>query len=155
MPAASEPPALPYTFRPLGVRIAVIAFGGVLFLVTAVIWLAFPPEIQAKFTLFQRLTVIAIGLAVAVAGYALARSRIVARDDEVVVVNGYKTRRLEWNQVVAVSLTPGSPWAVLDLADGPSVPAMGIQGSDGSRATAQVRRFRLLLDQKTRTEQDD
>jgi hypothetical protein len=102
-----------------------------------------------------RTLVIAIGLAVAVAGYALARSRIVARDDEVVVVNGYKTRRLEWNQVVAVSLTPGSPWAVLDLADGTSVPAMGIQGSDGSRATAQVRRFRLLLDQKTRTEQDD
>lgn len=155
MPAASDPARLPHSFRPLGVRVAVLAFGVLLFAVAAVIWFAFPPEIQAKFTLFQRATVIAIGLAVAVAGYALARCRIVAREDEVVVVNGYKTRRLEWNQIVAVTLPSGSPWAVLDLADGTSVAAMGIQGSDGSRAASQVRRLRALLERKTRTEQDD
>ena len=55
------------------------------------------------------------------------------------MVNGYRSRRFEWNEVVAVTLRPGSPWAVLDLADGTTVPAMGIQGSDGARATAQVR----------------
>jgi hypothetical protein len=47
--------------------------------------------------------------------------------------------------VVQVTLRPGSPWAVLDVANGTSVAAMGIQGSDGARATAQVRRLRALI----------
>ena len=42
------------------------------------------------------------------------------------------------------------PWAVLDVADGSTVAAMGIQGSDGSRAHAQVRRLRALVDSHTR-----
>ena len=45
--------ALPHTFRPLGARIAVFVFGGLLLLVTVVIWFAFPPEIRARFTPFQ------------------------------------------------------------------------------------------------------
>ena len=63
-------------------------------------------------------------------GYALARSRVVARQDGLTVVNGPRPAA-EWNEVVAVSLRPGSPWAVLDLGDGTTVPALGIQASDG------------------------
>ena len=40
---------------------------------------------------------------------------------------------------------PARPWAVLDLADGTSQPAMGIQGSDGARARRAVAELRLLL----------
>ena len=83
---------------------------------------------------------IGLGLMFYAGGFALARSRLVAREDGLTVVNGYRTRGFEWNEVVAVTLRPGSPWAVLDLTDGTSVPAMGIQGSDGARASAQVRR---------------
>ncbi len=155
MPAGSDPPPLPHTFRPIGVRVATYVFGVMLFVVAAVVWVAFPPEIRAKFTTFQRVTVIFFGVAMLVIGYALARSRVVTREDGVRVVNGYRTHRLDWNQIVAVSLRPGSPWAVLDLSDGTSVGAMGIQGSDGARALTQVRQLRQLVEQKTATERDD
>jgi hypothetical protein len=149
MPAGSDL-RLPHTFRPFGVRIAIYVAGVLLVLVVVVTWLAFPKDIQEQFTYFQRATVIALGLMFYAGGYALARSRLVARESGLTVVNGYRTRRLEWNEILGVTLRPGSPWAVLDLADGTTVPAMGIQGSDGPRATAQVRRLRRLVEHLTR-----
>ena len=155
MPAASEPAAGPRTFRPLGVRIAISVFGTMLVGVCAAAWFAFPPRIRAEFTVFQELTLLTLGLGLGAAGYALARSRLVARDDGLTVVNGYRSRRFEWAEVLGVTLRPGSPWAVLDLSDGTSVAAMGIQGSDGSRATRQVRELRALVERYSRTDNDD
>ena len=149
MPADSEV-SLPRTFRPLGVRLMVVVLGGLLLAVVVVMWLAFPPEVRDSFTVFDRATVVVIGLAFYAIGYALARSRVVAREHEVVVVNGYRTRHFHWNQVLAVTLRAGAPWAVLDLSDGTSVAAMGIQASDGERAVRQVREVRRLVDQLTR-----
>jgi len=146
MPAASEH-ALPRTFRPVGVRVAAAVLGGLLAVTALVMWWAFPPHIRAQFTAFQILTIVFLALLFYGSGYALARSRVVARADGLVVVNGYRRRRFEWNEVLAVSLRPGSPWAVLDLSDGTSVPAMGIQGSDGKRARVQVRELRALVDE--------
>ena len=148
MPAGSDL-TLPQTFRPYGVRIAIYVAGVLLVLVVVVTWLSFPKDIQDQFTYFQRATVIGLGLMFYAGGYALARSRLVAREAGLTVVNGYKTRRLEWNEILAITLRPGSPWAVLDLADGTSVPAMGIQGSDGARAKAQVRQVRALVERLT------
>lgn len=157
MPAVSEPSAvsLPHTFRPFGTRIAVVGFGAALFLVSAVVWLAWPTEIRDQFTFLQKATLVLFGLTYAAFGYALARSRVEAREGGIRVVNGYRTHRYAWSQVLAVSLRPGSPWAVLDLADGTTVGAMGIQGSDGRRAQTQVRQLRSLVDQQTATERDD
>ena len=149
MPADSDP-RLPQTFRPLGVRIALAVLGGLLVLVAGVLWLAFPPEIRSQFTPFQILTLIGLGAMFYAGGYALGRSRLVARAEGLTVVNGYRTRRYDWNQVVAVRLRPGSPWAELDISDGTTVPAMGIQGSDGSRAQRQVREVRVLVERLTR-----
>lgn len=153
MPAASEPtarPPLPQTFRPLGVRMAIYVAGGLLLLVVLVTWFALPPEIRVMFTFGQRVTVVGLGLMFYAAGHALSRSRVVARESGLTVVNGYRTRRFEWNEVLGVTLRPGSPWAVLDIADGTTVAAMGIQGSDGLRAQAQVRRLRALVETHTR-----
>lgn len=147
--------SLPHTFRPLGVRIAAYAFGSMLLLVVLVIWFAFPPEVRDQFTLFQRATVIFFGLAAAVAGHALARSRLLARDETLTVVNGYRSRTYDWNEVLAVSLHQGSPWATLDLSDGTTVSAMGIQGSDGSRAITHVRQLRVLVNQQSHTDRND
>ena len=76
MPAGSEDRAptvpLPHTFRPMGARIAVFGFGGLLVLVTVVIWFAFPPSIRAKFTPFQIGTVIFLGLGFGALGWGLA-----------------------------------------------------------------------------------
>jgi hypothetical protein len=149
MPADSDP-RLPQTFRPLGVRIALAVLGGLLVLVVGVLWVAFPPEVRSQFTPFQILTLIGLGAMFYAGGYALGRSRLVARADGLTVVNGYRTRRYDWNQVVAVRLRPGSPWAELDISDGTTVPAMGIQGSDGSRAQRQVREVRVLVERLTR-----
>jgi hypothetical protein len=148
MPAASERGAggaPPVTFRPLGVRFAVIVFGLLLVAVVAVIWVAFPASVREDFTTFQRLTVVAFGVAAGAAGYALARCRVEARPEGLVVVNGYSRRRYAWEDVAGVTLRAGGPWAILELTDGTTTPAMGIQGSDGSRAVAQVRALRRIL----------
>ncbi len=78
--------------------------------------------------------------------HALARSRVEARPEGLVVVNGYRRHDFEWAQVVAVRLGQGAPWVTLDLADGTTVSAMGIQGSDGARAKQAVRDLRALVD---------
>ncbi len=154
MPAGSEL-RLPHTFRPFGVRMAVYVFGALLVLVTAVIWLTFPDEIRDKFTTFQRGTVIVLGLGFLAIGWGLARCRIEARRDGLKVVNGYRARRLEWSEVVAVTMKPGSPWAVLDLSDGTAAVALGIQASDGARARRQVLELRRMVEVLTRTDRDD
>ena len=147
-------PALPVTFRPLGVRIAITVVGGLLLAVTLAMWLAFPPSIQAQFTPLEIVTVLILGAMFAAAGFALARSRVVAEREGLVVVNGYRRRRFDWNQILGITLRPGSPWAVLDLNDGTSVAAMGIQGSDGARATKHVRQLRGFVDRLTRPDVD-
>lgn len=155
MPAGSETVALPHTFRPFGVRIAAYFFAAMLFVVAAVIWFSFPQEVRDQFTIFQRATVIVLGLGAAACGYALARSRVVARDEGVTIVNGYKSRHYEWSEILAVTLRAGSPWATVDLSDGTTVSAMGIQGSDGARAIRQVKQLRALVEKQCRTDRND
>jgi PH (Pleckstrin Homology) domain-containing protein len=149
MPADSER-ALPRTFRPLGVRVAAFVLGGLLVLVVLVMWFSFPAEVRSQFTVLEIGTVVGLGAMFYLAGFALARSRLVAREDGLTVVNGYRSRRYDWNQVIRVGLRPGGPWAVLDLSDGTSIAAMGIQGSDGDRAQRQVRELRGLVERLTR-----
>lgn len=148
MPAASDGPtvALPRTWRPLGVRLAVLFFGGMLLVICTFAWLGFDPSVRARFTLFQRSTIVALGLLYAAVGYALARSRVVAQETGLTVVNGFKRHVYEWAEVVAVRLPQGAPWATLDLADGTTVSVLAIQGSDGDRARDAVRGLRSLID---------
>lgn len=156
MPAGSEAPLvpLPHTFRPYGVRIAVFVLGGLLYSVALAIWIAFPPEVRAKFTFFQVSTIVALSLGFAAFGWGLARSRVEAREDGLRVVNGYRVHDLEWTEVLRITLRPGSPWAVLDLSDGTTASVLGIQGSDGARAALQVRQLRALAEQHSRTDHD-
>ena len=151
MPAGSEPagPAtvgLPHTWRPFGVRMAGAVFGGALLVVCAFAWFGFDEETRAKFTPFQRGTLVFLGLLGFAVFYALVRSRVVATSDRLVVVNGFRRREYEWPEIIAVHLPPGAPWAILDLSDGTSASAMGIQGSDGARAATAVRQLRALID---------
>ncbi|QIK76400.1 PH domain-containing protein [Nocardioides piscis] len=140
-----EPVTLPHTWRPLGVRVAVVFFGSMLVLVCAFAWLGFDPEIRAKFTVFQRSTLLGLGLLYAAVGHALARSRVEASQQGLHVVNGYKSRDYEWAEVVAIHLTAGSPWATIDLADGTTASILALQGSDGERARLAVRQLRGLI----------
>jgi hypothetical protein len=149
MPADSErvpTVALPHTWRPFGVRMASTVLGGGLLVVCALTWIGFDEETQARFTMLQRATLVGFGLFVFALWFALVRSRVVAEEDRLVVVNGYRRREYEWPEVLAVHLPPGAPWVTLDLADGTTVAAMGIQGSDGDRARRAARELRALVD---------
>ena len=145
MPADSDAPGLPVTWRPLGPRVVGIAVAAGLAVILAFSWFGFDDETRAKFTTFQRGTLLALGLLAGSVLYALIRSRAEAHADRLVVVNGYRRREFEWAQIVAVHLPPGAPWVTLDLADGETAAVMGIQGSDGDRAQAAARELRRIV----------
>jgi hypothetical protein len=158
MPAASDHPApggqvgpveIPHTWRPLGVRVSGIVLFVGLAVVCALTWIGFDAETRARFTPFQRGTLAFFGLLTFTLFHSLTRSRVVAEPDQLVVVNGYRRRAFEWAQVIAVRLPPGAPWVTLDLADGTTVSAMGIQGSDGARAKRAARELRATVERQT------
>lgn len=148
MPAGSELPALPHTWRPLGPRIAGAVAGGALLVITAFLWIGFDEETRDSVTPFQRGTVVLLGLIGFTVLFALIRSRVDAEVDRLIVVNGYRRHEYEWPQVVGVHLPPGAPWVTLDLADGSTASVMGIQGSDGARAKLAVRQLRALANRR-------
>lgn len=157
MPAASDRPggagralpSLPHTWRPMGVRFAVVGFGLMLFIVCAAAWFGFDDETRAKFNILQRITLLVLGAGFATIGWALGRARVTAEMEELVVVNGFRSRTLEWEEVLAVHLPEGAPWATLDLADGTTISAMAFQGSDGRVARDGVRELRALIDRES------
>jgi hypothetical protein len=144
MPAVSEP-TLPHTWRPLGVRLAVLFFGGLLAVVCVAGWIAVGPDVRAKVTVYQQATMVLIAAMAGAVAWGLFRCRVTATSQGLEVVNGYRTHRYEWAEVLAVHMPPGAPFPTLDLADGTSRPTMGIQGSDGDRARQAVRELRTLL----------
>jgi hypothetical protein len=147
MPADSDPGlTLPHTWRPFGARIAGTIAGVMLLVVCAAAWFGFDDETRARFTIFQRATLVFLGLVAFTAWFALVRSRVVATAEGLVVVNGYRRREYDWAEIVAVHMPPGAPWATLDLSDGTTASALAIQGSDGERARRAVRQVRALAD---------
>lgn len=160
LPAPSEPtalPELPHRFRPLGVRLAATIFALLLVATCVVIGVSFDSDIRRTFSASQIVTMLVMLLAILAALHALGRSRVDATAEGLTVVNGYRTHQVAWNDVVLVALRPGMPWVVLDLvsrdgSDGveaegvDTLSAMGIQGSDGTRAQRQVATLRGLVE---------
>ncbi len=150
MPAGSDGagavPTLPRTYRPLGPRIAGLVAMVALLAVGAAAWFTFDAPTRASFTTFQRGTVIVLTLLALATIYSLVRSRVRADEDGLTVVNGYRSHRLAWEQIISIHLAPGAPWATLDLSDGRTVSAMALQGSDGARSRRAVRELRAIID---------
>ena len=139
-----EVPPTPFTLRPLGVRIAVYGLLVALGAVCAAVWVAFGPEVRAEFTLFQLGTLAVLAALLVGAGHALGRSRVEVRDDGLTVVNGYRSHQVAWDDVVAVRMRRGAPWASLERRDGAVTALVAIQGSDGARAETAVRQLRAV-----------
>jgi hypothetical protein len=137
--------SLPHTWRPLGVRIAATGLFAMLAVVVLFAWLSFDAETRAAFTPLQIATLVLLATLALSMGFALARSRVVAEPDRLVVVNGYRRREYPYAAVVEASLPPGAPWVTLDLSDGTTASAMGIQGSDGARAQTALRELRQVI----------
>ncbi len=150
MPAGSEParveaPALPHTWRPFGVRLAIWVFGGMLLVLVVAVWIGLGPEVRGQFTYFQRGTLVLMGILLFLTYNSLVRSKVIATEEGLTVVNGYRKRHFEWSQVIAVQLRRGAPWGSLDLSDGTTISLIGVQGSDGDRARRAVREIRATV----------
>ncbi|WP_413806080.1 PH domain-containing protein [Streptomyces sp. OE57] len=142
MSAAAPTPALPVTFRPTRTRAVLMTVGvAVLVVLTAVALLLerLGPGERASFILTGLLFFGGLML--------LSRPKVVAEEGGVTVVNLTTKRRLEWAEVLRVNLRPGDPWVYLDLADGTSLPAMGIQpGIAKAHAISDARALRALAE---------
>lgn len=146
MPADSELPALPRRWRPLGTRLAGWFLYAALVFISVFAWWALGAEIRGRFNLGQVLTIYAMYAGTGAVVHALTRSRLDATERGLVVVNGYRRREFTWPEALGITMPQGAPWATLDLADGTSVPVMGIQASDGERAKRALREARSLID---------
>ena len=151
----AKPVTLPHTWRPFGARLMGGVLGGMLLVMVVTVWIALGAHIRSKFTGFQEGTLVFLGLIALAVWYALMRCRVSADENGVTVVNGYRTRHYAWSQLIAVNLRRGAPWAGIDLSDGTSISALGIQGSDGQRARQAVVDLRRLIAENTAVERND
>ena len=103
----------------------------------------------------SRAALVVVGLAIAYFLHRLASVRVEVDDDGLDVVNLAQRVRLSWPQVVRVRLGRDDPWVILDLADGETLPVMGIQKTDGEYAEAQARDLARRVAEGSRTERDD
>ncbi|WP_331272230.1 PH domain-containing protein [Motilibacter aurantiacus] len=93
----------------------------------------------------DRFLVAVVGAAIVWFLHRLADVRVVADQQGLLVANILRGRRLEWAEVLGVTLRPADPWLVLDVSDGSTVAAMGVQGSDGAYAVEQARQLAHLV----------
>ncbi|MEU1576078.1 PH domain-containing protein [Streptomyces collinus] len=138
-------PTLPVTFRPGSTRVVLLTAAVAIFVViTAVAMLLkqLSPGERVSF-IFTALLLDAVLL-------LLARPKVVVDEDGVTVVNLTNKRRLEWAEILQVTLRPGDPWVFLNLSDGTSLPALGIQpGLARQRAIADARALRALVEARS------
>jgi hypothetical protein len=141
----SDLPTLPVTFRPGRTRAVLLAGGVAIFVViTAVAMLLeqLSPGEKLSFVLTGALLFGVLAL--------LARVKVVADESGVTVVNIVSKRHLAWAEILHVNLRPGDPWVFLDLSDGTSLPALGIQpGIAKERAIADARTLRALAEARS------
>jgi hypothetical protein len=142
---SSELPALPVTFRPGRTRAVLLTAGTAIFVVITAVAL-----LLEKLGPGERLSFVFTGALMFGVLAMLARVKVVADESGVTVVNIATRRRLEWAEIVQVNLRPGDPWVFLNLSDGTSLPALGIQpGIAKQRAIADARTLRALAEARS------
>ncbi|MFJ4714813.1 PH domain-containing protein [Streptomyces sp. NPDC088785] len=135
-------PSLPVTFRPGRTRVILHTLGAASFVTITVVALVLHGMSPAEKTSFVFTAALFWGVLA-----LLARPKVVADGDGVTVVNIARGRRLAWAEIVRVNLRPGDPWVFLDLTDGTSMAAMGIQpGLARQSAIRDARALRALTD---------
>ncbi|MFF5480769.1 PH domain-containing protein [Streptomyces sp. NPDC012935] len=140
-----ELPALPVTFRPGRTRAVLLTAGTAIFVVITAVAL-----LLENLGPGERLSFVLTGALMFGVLAMLARVKVVADESGVTVVNIATRRRLEWAEIVQVNLRPGDPWVFLNLSDGTSLPALGIQpGIAKQRAIADARTLRALAEARS------
>jgi hypothetical protein len=141
----SDQPTLPVTFRPGTTRAVLLtAAVAILVVITTVAMLL------KQLSPAERLSFVVTALLLDAVLLLLARPKVVADEDGVTVVNLTSKRRLEWAEILQVTLRSGDPWVFLNLSDGTSLPALGIQpGLAKQRAIADARALRALVEARS------
>lgn len=134
-------PGLPVVWRPHRGRLVTHGFAVVVLVVVVALAIMLPHN----FRLPDRIGFLVVGAGIATVLYLLGRCRLRADADGLTVVNVLRTTELEWAEVLGVTLNVGDPWVMLDLDDGETLPAMGIQAADGERAREAIIQLRALI----------
>jgi hypothetical protein len=141
----SDLPTLPVTFRPGRTRVVLLTAGVAILVVISAVAL-----LLEQLGPGERLSFIVTGGLIFWVLAQLARVRVVADDSGVTVVNIASKRRLAWEEILQVNLRPGDPWVFLNLSDGTSLPALGIQpGIAKQQAIADARTLRTLVEARS------
>ena len=148
---SSEPPTLPVTFRPGRTRAVLITAGVAIFVTITVIAL-----LLEQLGPGERLSFIFTAAVLAGVLFLLARVKVVADESGVTVQNIAGRRHLEWAEIIQVNLRPGDPWVFLNLSDGTSLPALGIQpGIAKQQAIADAKALRALAEARSTARSDE
>jgi hypothetical protein len=135
------PPPLPIVWRPRRVRFVAYGMAAVVLVGAIVLAVVLPEQFKAP----DRIGIVVFGVALAAGLHLFGRIRVAADERGLTVVNALRTHRYEWAEVLDVALYEGDPWPRLDLADGLSIGAMGIQGNERERARRAVAELRALI----------
>jgi hypothetical protein len=146
-----EPPPLPVTFRPGRTRVVLLTAGVAIFVTITVIAL-----LLEQLGPGERLSFVVTAALLAGVLFLLARVKVVADESGVTVQNIASRRRLEWAEIIQVNLRPGDPWVFLNLSDGTSLPALGIQpGIAKEQAIADAKALRALAEARSTARSDE
>ncbi|MFJ2440172.1 MULTISPECIES: PH domain-containing protein [unclassified Streptomyces] len=139
-----ELPTLPVTFRPTRTRAVLLTVGAVMCIVITAIAL-----LLEQLNPGERLSFILTAVGFFGVLVLLSRPKVVADETGVTVVNITRSRRLDWAEIVRVNLRSGDAWVLLDLSDGSSLAAMGIQpGIAAEQAIRDARALRALAESR-------
>ncbi|MFE1246606.1 PH domain-containing protein [Streptomyces sp. NPDC058735] len=140
----SDLPTLPVTFRPGSTRAVLLGAAVAIFVVITAV------AMMLRLSPGERLSFVFTALLLDAVLLLLARPKVVADEGGVTVVNLTNKRRLEWAEILQVTLRPGDPWVFLNLSDGTSLPALGIQpGLAKQRALSDARALRALVEARS------
>ncbi|MFF3614235.1 PH domain-containing protein [Streptomyces sp. NPDC002580] len=138
----SDLPDLPITFRPARTRYVLLTAGVAIFVVITTVAMLLEQLGPGERVTFVATAALFLGVLL-----LLSRPKVVADETGVTVVNIASRRRLDWAEILKVNLRPGDPWVFLDLSDGTSLPALGIQpGIAKRRAVEDARTLRALAE---------
>ncbi|MEV3932599.1 MULTISPECIES: PH domain-containing protein [unclassified Streptomyces] len=141
-PRPNELPALPATFRPTLTRVVLLTVGAATFVVITAVAMILENLGAGERASFVFVALLFLGVLV-----LLSRPRVTADETGVTVVNITRSRRLAWAEILRVNLRAGDPWVFLDLSDGTSMPALGIQpGMAKKQAIRDARALRALTE---------
>ncbi|MEU1533074.1 PH domain-containing protein [Streptomyces fagopyri] len=138
-------PELPVTFRPSRTRAVLLTAGVSIFVVITTVAMLLEQLSPGERASFVFTGALLLGVLV-----LLSRPKVVADESGVTVVNIAGSRHLEWAEILQVNLRPGDPWVFLNLSDGTSLPALGIQpGIARQRAIDDARTLRALAEARS------